>query len=62
MKRFTSTRKMNGDISLWAWAMAEILAMVCGQVGTYRFLMLFLDLLNPQLCKYVDSTEIMSVR
>jgi hypothetical protein len=43
-------------------AKAEILAMVCGKIGTYRFLMLFLVLLNPQLCKYVDSTEITSVR
>ena len=52
-------------ISLWAWARrAKILALVCGQIGTYRFLMLFLVLilLNPQLCKYVDSTEITSVR
>ena len=34
-------------ISLWARAIAEILAMVCGQIGTHRFLELFLILLNP---------------
>jgi hypothetical protein len=36
--------------------------MVCGQIDTYRFLMLFLVLLNLQVCKYVDSTKITSVR
>ena len=44
-----------------AWALAKILAKVCGQIGTYRFPMLFLIVLNPQVCKYVDSTEITSV-
>ncbi len=38
-------------ISLWAQAIAKILAMVHGQIGTYRFLVLFLILPNPQICK-----------
>jgi hypothetical protein len=41
--------------------MAEISAM-SGQIGTHRFLVLFLVLLNPQLCKSVDSTEITAAR
>jgi hypothetical protein len=38
-------------ISLWARAIAKILAMVFGQIGTYCFLVLFLVPPNPHLCK-----------
>ena len=37
-------------ISLWARAWAKILAQVCGQIGTYCFLVPFLNVLNLHIC------------
>jgi hypothetical protein len=43
-------------ISLWARALAVILAKVCGQIGTYCFLLPFLTVPSSHVCTYVDST------
>ena len=59
LQHSTHNHKPRGSVSLWARAIAEILAMACGLIGsTYHFLVLFFYLLNRQLRKKVDSTQI----